>query len=385
MTFSLTITMLIIAFMLASMPMATEAVCTTPYFALSWSNVLGTPYNFTTTASGPANIGALLVANGSTNLTLRSVPSFSNADPFAPTGQYGLIYVFLNSSVPLLVRTFNKNAFSSISYVPTSNIYIPGTSALTPDTPYGFNRSIPAEKATESAIIFTNGVNSNGAYLITLQLTVTAGGSGCTGTNYTVALFNPTASDVVGNLIFYGFRGQKFQIHGTDGSIYNIISDPELQLNARFVFLTGPRSCPIMPTTGLQSKSCWTHTGSYLSEIGLLVKSSSDRIQVTAGPANAGFSFIKCNSCEILSSHELRLTAGPYVIEVENIDGFINLRSVMVQVPLEDLVSHGLLGQTWRTLTSNKVIEGTVNDYAIAENDLFSTKYLFNVYSLSFL
>ncbi len=38
---------------------------------------------------------------------------------------------------------------------------------------------------------------------------------------------------------FVGLSGQSFQVHGMDGAVYALISDENMQLNARFAFLEG--------------------------------------------------------------------------------------------------------------------------------------------------
>ena len=60
------------------------------------------------------------------------------------------------------------------------------------------------------------------------------------------ASYPPT--HVVGDPQFAGLRGQDYQVHGIDGGVYNVISSSLMQLNSKFVFLTGPRPCPLMPS-----------------------------------------------------------------------------------------------------------------------------------------
>jgi len=50
------------------------------------------------------------------------------------------------------------------------------------------------------------------------------------------------------------------------------------------------------------------------------------------------------------------------------------------------LSSHGLLGQTWqnkRYSSSLKVIQGEVDDYVVADDDIFGTQFLYNQFSLT--
>ena len=211
------------------------------------------------------------------------------------------------------------------------------------------------------------------------------------------AAVQAAATSVRGDPQFVGLRGQSFQVHGIDGAVYALISEPNMQLNARFTFLTGPRPCPIMPSTGQHSQACWSHDGSYLSELAMRVKQTGEMVRVVAGTASKGFERVEVNgkrlavgdttptsSVQLTSTHELVLTAGSFSIDVECVDGFVNLRSVRPTVPFGRLRSHGLLGQTWsaqRHQSTLKVVEGEVDDYVLTEDDgLFGTDFMYSRY-----
>ena len=206
------------------------------------------------------------------------------------------------------------------------------------------------------------------------------------------------ATSVMGDPQFVGLRGQSFQVHGIDGAVYALISEPAMQVNARFRFLTGPRPCPVMPSTGERCQACWSHDGSYLSEVGVLVKATSETVRAVAGNATVGFASVSVNgvqlavaestptgSVELISTHELRLTAGSYRINMESVDGFVNLRSVELTVPFASVRSHGLLGQTWSSKlhrSTLKVIEGEVDDYVLAEDDVLGSDFVYSQYDV---
>jgi hypothetical protein len=210
---------------------------------------------------------------------------------------------------------------------------------------------------------------------------------------YLIELSNP---NIKGDPQFVGLRGQSYQIHGIDGEVYNIISGSTYQLNSRFAYLTGPRPCPAMPSTGKKSSACWTHPGSYLGELGLKIRDTGLEVFVSAGPASTGFSDVTVNGKSISvgestnvisfnSTHELTLNFGPWTIQVENSDMFVNLRSVSVNVRTWNELSnvHGLLGQTWsnkRYSGSVSAIEGEVDDYHIQENSVFGDSFIYNKY-----
>jgi len=84
------------------------------------------------------------------------------------------------------------------------------------------------------------------------------------------------------------------------------------------------------------------------------------------------------------STHEITLSFGEWIVEIENSDMFVNLRSVRVNPESwNKLASHGLLGQTWANKKysgSVAAIEGEVDDYMIAEDSVFGDSFVFNKY-----
>lgn len=200
----------------------------------------------------------------------------------------------------------------------------------------------------------------------------------------------------VGDPMFYGIRGQKYQIHGIHGAVYNLISHAgQLQLNALFYYLNGPRPCPIMPSTGKKSSSCWSHNGSYLREIGVQT-GAGERLLIKSGSAEAGFESVLLDGhallvgdniplVHLINTHELMITVGVWTIECENIDGFLNLRQIRIHADLSKLTSHGLIGQTWNPRTYKspmKVIEGDVDDYLVSEGSVFGNLFQYNQFMI---
>jgi hypothetical protein len=210
---------------------------------------------------------------------------------------------------------------------------------------------------------------------------------------------------VRGDPQFSGLRGQSYQVHGIDGAVYNLISDIHLQLNSQFVFLTGPRPCPVIPSTGRPSVACFAHAGSYLANLALRT-SADDRLIVQSGSASDGLALVSLNNHQLevgdnvtlsfasgglgyvayLSSHEVDIRAGLFSLEVENSDSFLNLRSVVVRrdqwMGLQQGRTHGLLGQTWHLRKGQSVIEGKVDDYLLESEDLFGTDFVYNRFPL---
>lgn len=199
---------------------------------------------------------------------------------------------------------------------------------------------------------------------------------------------------VVGDPQFVGLRGQSFQVHGIDGAVYNIISEESTQVNSRFVFLT-EGECPII--AGKAESNCWSHPGSYLGALSFQAKVGGKvhRALVTAGAATTGFAGITLDgktlsvgdsytfgdlAVSVKSTHRVSIQTESFSFELSNSDMFIN-QAVSARVPLSKLSAHGLLGQTHAAKvypTATRYIEGEVDDYVIADNDIFGTDFAFN-------
>ena len=199
---------------------------------------------------------------------------------------------------------------------------------------------------------------------------------------------------IQGDPQFVGLRGQSYQVHGIDGAVYNIISEQSTQVNARFVFLRSGE-CPLIG--GFADSNCWSHPGSYLGELSFqqLVDGELHAALVTAGPAKKGFAGVQMDgkvvaigqtvsfgsfSLTVKSTHSVEVTTEHFAFELSNSDMFVN-QAVRATVPLSSLSSHGLLGQTHSGKTHPgplRHVEGNVDDYVIADSDVFGTDFLYN-------
>jgi hypothetical protein len=156
-----------------------------------------------------------------------------------------------------------------------------------------------------------------------------------------------------------------------------------------------------MPSTQVQALTCWSHPGSYLQDVGIQILTASgtfQRLYLQSGEASKGFTSIRYNDQDLeflknpliktdslglrlISTHEVEVTVEDFILEIENIDYFVNLRLIKLRKPLSQLRSHGLIGQTWRTTTykgRHKYTEGVIDDYIIAENDVFGSDFPYN-------
>ena len=211
-----------------------------------------------------------------------------------------------------------------------------------------------------------------------------------------ILVTNPAV--VVGDPQFVGLRGQSFQVHGIDGAVYNIVSEPQTQVNSRFVFLS-EGECPIV--NGAADANCWSHPGSYLGEMSFqqIVDGKVHKALIVAGSAKTGFASVELDgkalkvgdaftfgsfSVKMVSTRHVSVQTENFSFELSNSDMFIN-QAVSNRAPLSKLSSHGLLGQTHQAKiypTAARYIEGEVDDYVIADNDIFGSDFAFNKFQL---
>jgi len=228
----------------------------------------------------------------------------------------------------------------------------------------------------------------------------------------------PDPSGAIGDPQFTGLLGQRYQVHGVSGTVYNIITDAMLQVNARFDFLAsgaGPHADVIVTQP-------WTHPGTYMGAMSFQVRSGAntshvDVVVVEAGGSSEGFARVSINGQQVthpytwqsdsetgegehgevsdsdsvsdrvsdsasasehppltvrfVHSHVLELDTAQFRFRLTSSDRFINHEAAPT-VPLHALSCHGLLGQTRvhrQYPTAVRYIEGSVDDYAVGTQD----------------
>jgi len=210
---------------------------------------------------------------------------------------------------------------------------------------------------------------------------------------------------IIGDPQIVGLQGQDFQVHGIPDEIFNMITYPNLQVNARFAYLSSA-DCIDNYT------ACFAHPGTYISEEG--IRLGSDKIHVRAGSAKKGLSVsvngqrvssskttLKLGSVELLNHRRLVLTTPIMSIMITNSDKFLNQETQLFDRKLLALGSerrvmadgeqfhsevplHGLQGQTWRNVEypSGLDYEGSISDYHVVDGNLFGNNFVFNQFSL---
>jgi len=246
--------------------------------------------------------------------------------------------------------------------------------------------------------------------------------SSCSAVYTNITSFGGGSGSGVGDPLFTSFQGERYQVHGIADTVYNIISDHLIQINAQFVFINSGQ-CPIINQR--KATNCFSHPGSYFGTLGIQTI-QGDQLLIQAGNHQQGFKQIQLNQRNILmknshvdsqwihgmndeihsglsvklhNSHQLSVLTGLYNLTIENSDGFVNLLRIEVldwELLIHQIQSHGLLGQTWKSSEELEMSQsssisqkknsrhyvGEVDDYVVVDG-IFGTAFLYNKFGAS--
>jgi len=208
------------------------------------------------------------------------------------------------------------------------------------------------------------------------------------------------AGAVTGDPQIVGMQGQDFQVHGMPDEIFNIVSYPTIQVNARFTYLESA-DCHDNFT------ACFAHPGTYISEEGFRL--GKDKIRVTAGTFKSGLTVhvngkktkqntdLKSGAVELVNHRRVVIHTDIMKFTVSNSDKFLNQEIELKDDKLVALGAerrqlkdnqrfhpevplHGLQGQTWRNVeyASGLEYEGSIMDYHVVDGNLYGTDFVFN-------
>jgi hypothetical protein len=217
-------------------------------------------------------------------------------------------------------------------------------------------------------------------------------------------------AEILGDPQFTGFVGQAFQVHGTSGSIYNIMSTPSFQYNALFRYLDAGHA-----RRGTQA---FSHPGNYFGNVGVMIKDAAgvtNQVLIQSGAVDAGLTLQINNQTMAVSDHvmnvgdykvslpnefEVLLESDEFNVRVQNSDFFLNqevsigsglMRKISAYkqalragdantAELKAALPHGILGQTWNTVTYDnrwKHIEGHLFEYQLSDG-VFGNDFKYN-------
>ena len=328
--------------------------------------------------------GTCTGAQGSNTSTLQSVGTPSAGWP-GSTGSYPI------NSLGYRIAAAPANATTSLAeYAPVFS--------LTSVAPFTRTIVVPASSVTRYVYLANldwNTADDSGSVHVSVIYTPAScsfSGSSSSASSST----GRSSAGVVGDPQFVGLRGQRFQVHGIDGAVYNLISEADTQVNARFAYLSAGH-CPIID--GFPDTNCWSHPGSYISQLSFQqrVNGTVHTALLTAGGAKDGFSLVQVDGRAVQvgqtatigsfsvyrkTAHAVSVTTAHFAFELSSSDRFIN-QAVALTVPMSQVRgAHGLLGQTHSTKLHSDgaipFIEGGVDDYTIADDDMLGQDFPYN-------
>ena len=239
----------------------------------------------------------------------------------------------------------------------------------------------------------------------------------------------PLEAGVAGDPTFYGFRGQVYQVHGIAGYVFNLLTSPLLQLNARFDFIdhsshsiTQTEQAALRHSQGshtsLPSTPAWSHAGTYLGELGVRLGSAS--LHIVPGAYLSGFGAVTVNGRQValgssyplvllsnnvavatlLSPSVLRIVSSVLRFDVVNSDGFVNIQRAQLLSTATDSEAEarmdGILGQSaagsrWFPAYGPEVDasaevrsewqQAQIHDFLITDGDVLSTDFERNLFT----
>ena len=215
-----------------------------------------------------------------------------------------------------------------------------------------------------------------------------------------------------------GFWGQNQYVGGLGGSVYSLLLDSWVLVNARFVLLEAEDiHCPAQLTT-----YCVAEKGTYFGEAGVL-SANGDRLEVVAGAAEHGFTKVTLNGVDLLpravlqqaaatkaslssslssmssvgrvrgaaespaydgisvqlhSVSSLTVTVGVYVIRLDVVDLYLDFTSVNThcwRCLLDEVRPTGLLGRTHDGGVEHSTSEEEVDKYREQRGDLLGCQF----------
>ena len=171
-----------------------------------------------------------------------------------------------------------------------------------------------------------------------------------------------------------GFWGQDVYVGGQVGAVYSLLSDSSTLINSRFVQLDGVDiHCPsadMDAAVAPLATQCFAHSGSYMGE--LAVRTSDGRqLSIVAGALHEGFASLSVTdgqralgvfdrllravhpatlTVQHLSPRAVRIHAGAYVLDVHNMDHYLDiaqLNATRWDALTTELRPEGIIGRTW--------------------------------------
>ena len=193
-----------------------------------------------------------------------------------------------------------------------------------------------------------------------------AGPKGNSGTNGGTPV--PGNGGIQGDPHFTGANGQKYDIQGKAGTIYNILSDKDLQVNAKFQPWKGSPTANIMSDIGITA-------GKDQVGFGVDGKFSINGKTVGDGTYNLGNgSVTKTGNSATIKTPEYTVTASIGAEDANN--KYMELKFESPNVTADGVLPKGLWGQTANGKDSTTPTEAQASQFVV--NSMFDTNFANN-------
>ena len=222
-----------------------------------------------------------------------------------------------------------------------------------------------------------------------------------------------TAAGVLGDPAFTGFHNQHFQVHGIPNKLFNLLSTPTLQVNARFKMIKDGEAMTSgqmrhvrllseiksgSSSSSLPITTAFSHDGTFLGEMGIKLQSHS--LHVLAGAYATGIHTVTLDGVALPVSnkpvmltktiavtrphtHSLVVDTAEVSFVIVNSDHFFNIEQATLNMAeFADMIIDGMLGQTadskWAVQSTAAFKQHMIMDFLLQGDDLFSDDFVAN-------
>ena len=143
--------------------------------------------------------------------------------------------------------------------------------------------------SAQSSSVYSSSAESSSAQSSSAQSSSTYSSSAVSSSSSSQPPSSTSSASAYSDPRFVGFWGQQWYVEGVVGGVYNLLSDSQVQLNARFVYRSNV-TCPVTED-GSPVERCFSEAGTYFGSIALRV-TSGEWVTVAGGPVSSGFAAV---------------------------------------------------------------------------------------------
>ena len=144
--------------------------------------------------------------------------------------------------------------------------------------------------SAQSSSVYSSSAESSSAQSSSAQSSSTYSSSAVSSSSSSQPPSSTSSASAYSDPRFVGFWGQQWYVEGVVGGVYNLLSDSQVQLNARFVYRSNV-TCPVTED-GSPVERCFSEAGTYFGSIALRV-TSGEWVTVEGGAVHDGFASVQ--------------------------------------------------------------------------------------------